>query len=122
MSYALTWEKSGVYKKFRGQISFQEYAKSQAQVLSDPRADEIRYILNDLLEMTGYTVTREEAEESAAFNRASALSNPHVRVAYVTTDVKLRLLLKLAGVFSAYEIRAFNSLDEARRWAMPGSD
>lgn len=117
MTYTLEWEKKGVYKRFSGNVSFQEYARSQTEVLSDARADDIRYVINDLLDMTGYSVTEDEAEYAAAYNRASSFSNPDVRIAYVTTDLRLRMLLKLSAALSAYELRAFDTLADAREWA-----
>lgn len=116
MSYAVTWEAHGAYKYFSGHVSFAEYAHSQEEILGDARADEIRYVINDLRDVESYTVTQDEAEYSAAFNRASAVSNPRVRIAYVTSDTKIRLLIGMAKILSSYEIKAFDSLGDARAW------
>ena len=116
MPYELTWEERGVYKRLWGFISFPEYARSQELVLSDPRADDIRYVINDLLEVEGYTVTTKEAEYLAAFNRGSSLSNPRIRIAYVTKDAKVIFLLKAASVFSSYTVKDFPTLQDARAW------
>ncbi|MDP3511755.1 MAG: STAS/SEC14 domain-containing protein [Sulfuritalea sp.] len=117
MTYQITWEERGVYKRFQGFVSFQEYSRSQELVLGDARADDIRYIINDLLEVEGYTVTTDEAEYLAAFNRGSSFSNPRIRIAYVTRDPKLIWLMRAAAVFSSYSVQAFPTLDAAREWA-----
>jgi hypothetical protein len=69
MSYELTWEDRSVYKHFKGFVSYQEYAKSQEVVLSDPRIDDCRYVINDLLNIKDYSLTTEQAEYLAAYNR-----------------------------------------------------
>jgi len=116
MSYTLNWEPQGVYKHFSGYVSFQEYARSQEQVLASERSDEIHYVINDLLDVEGYSVTSDEAEYLAAFNRGSSFSNPSLRVAYVTTDARILLLMRFASKLSSFELKAFPSLAEARAW------
>lgn len=118
MPYVLNWEEKGVYKRFFGFVSFQEYARSQEMVLADARSDDIRWIINDLRDMEGYSITAEQAEYSAAYNYGSSLSNPKIRVAYVTSDLKLKLLIRMVGPFSALQVKDFSDLDEARRWAL----
>lgn len=116
MPHTFSWENRGVYKHFTGHVSYQEYAHSQERVISDPRADDIRYVINDFLDVTGYAVTPEEAEYLAAFNRGASLSNPYVRVAYVTTDGRIKFLIKLVSTISAFELKAFPTLAAAREW------
>ena len=86
MSFTLTWEDRGVYKKFTGFASFQEYARSQEMVLGSPLTDDLRYVINDLLEVEGYSVTQDEAEYAAAITRGASRSNPHLRIAFVTNQ------------------------------------
>ncbi len=117
MPFTLTWKDHGVYKKFTGFVSFQEYARSQEMVLGDPRTDDLRYVINDLLDVEGYSVTLHEAEYAAAFNRGASLSNPRLRIAYVTRDIKAITLLKLVSVLSSFPIKTFATIEEARAWA-----
>lgn len=116
MAYELQWEARGVYKRFNGHVSFPEYARSQELVLGNVRSDDIRYVSNDLLEVEGYAITTEEAEYLAAFNRGTSLSNPHLRVAYVTTDLKIALLVKLVAPLLSFELKVFPTLAAARAW------
>lgn len=114
--YELTWEERGVYKRFWGFVSFQEYARTQELVLGDARADDIRYVINDFLAVEGYTATTEQAAYLAAFNRGSSFSNPRIRIAYVTMDPKVIFLLKAGAVFSSYPVKSFPTLEAAREW------
>jgi hypothetical protein len=116
MPYSMSWEEKGVYKQFTGHVSYQEFARSQELVLSDYRSDDIRYVINDFLEIEGYSITTDQAEYLAVFNRGSSFSNPRIRVACVTTDVKIIVLIRLVSVLSSYELKTFPTLAAARDW------
>ncbi len=116
MPYELTWEERGVYKRFWGFISFQEYARTQELVLGDSRIDDMRYVINDFRAVEGYTVTAEQVAYLAAFNRGSSFSNPRIRIAYVTSDAKVIFLLRAGAVFSSYPLKDFATLEAAREW------
>jgi hypothetical protein len=118
MPYVLTWEGRGFYKRFTGKVAFREFARSQEQVLSDPHTDEAWYVINDLLAIEDYAIMQDEAEYSAAFNRGTSFSNPRLRIAFVTTDLKLIMLIRFAAPFSSLEMRTFPSVDEARAWGL----
>ena len=117
MPYELTWEDRGVYKHFTGSVSYQEYAKSQEVVLSDPRIDDCRYVINDLLNIKDYSLTTEQAEYLAAYNKGASFSNPRLRIAYITRDLRIIFLLKLVSTLSSFKIKAFPTVEEAREWA-----
>lgn len=118
MTYTVEWEGRGFYKRFTGKVSFQEYARSQEQVTSDPRIDEAKYVINDLLGLDGYTVTPDQAEYAAAFTRGPSYSNPWLRIAFVTTDTKIILLLMIVQRLSSLEVGAFPTVAEARTWGL----
>lgn len=117
MPYTMSWEDKGVYKHFSGHVSYPEYARSQEQVLSDHRTDTLRYVINDLLAVESYAITTDQAEYLAAFNRGPSLSNPNLRIAYVTTDIKIRMAIKLVAIISSYELCVFPTLAAAREWS-----
>ncbi len=116
MTHEIIWEGKGVYKHFSGYVSFEEYARTQEQILADPRVDQIRYIINDLLDVDGYSVAPDQIEYSAAINRGTSYSNPRIRVAYVTTRPAVRLLIKTASAISSLKLKDFPTLEAARTW------
>lgn len=116
MSHEITWEARGVYKRFTGFVSYEEYARTQEEVLSDPRVDSIRYVINDLLEVEGYSVTRDQVEYLAAFNRGTSFSNPRIRIAYVVKTPAARLLVKAGSMISSLTLKDFSTLEAARDW------
>lgn len=119
MAHEIIWETRGVYKRFSGFVSFEEFARTQEEILADPRVDNLRYIINDFLAVEGYSATREQAEYSAAYNRGTSFSNPRIKVACITTQTSLRLLIKAAALVSSLEVRDFPSLETARAWVTP---
>ncbi len=116
MSFTLVWEDRGAYKKFSDFVSFSEYARSQELVLADPRTDDLRYVINDLLDVKSYSVTTDEAEYAAVFNRGASSSNPRLRIAFVTKDAKVVMLVKLVSVLSSYPVKTFSTVEDARVW------
>ncbi|MER2512779.1 MAG: hypothetical protein ABTQ25_10285 [Nitrosomonas ureae] len=117
MTYTMSWENRGVYKHFTGHVSYPEYSRSQEMVLADHRTDSIRYVINDFLEVQSYSVTSDQAEYLAAFNRGASISNPRLRIAYVTTDAKIKMLIKLVSIISSFELITFSTLAAAREWS-----
>lgn len=121
MTHEIVWETKGVYKHFSGYLAFEEYAQTQEQILADPRVDTIHYIINDFLDVEGYSVLPEQVEYSAAFNRGTSFSNPRIRIAYVTTRPAVRLLVKAASAVSSLSLKTFDTLEDARAWATAAS-
>jgi hypothetical protein len=117
MPFEIVWEPRGVYKRFTGNVSFQEYMRSQEIVLGDVRTDDLKYVINDLTAAEGYSASADDAEYSAAFNEGVSRTNPRLQVAYVTTDVRAIALIKIGAVFSSLVVKRFPTLEEARAWA-----
>lgn len=116
MAHEVIWEPKGVYKRFSGHVNAAEFLVTQEAVLADQRIDTARYIINDFLGVTSYSASREDAEYSAAFNRGTSLSNPRLRVACITTNPGIRLLIKAASLVSTLDLKAFATVEAARSW------
>jgi hypothetical protein len=117
MPHHIIGEPTGVYKLFTGFVDASEYLATQREILSDPRIDSMRYIINDWLAVEGYAAGIGDAEYSAAFNRGTSFSNPRLRVAFVTANPAVRMLIAAASPISSLPVKAFSTLDEARAWA-----
>jgi hypothetical protein len=101
-------------------LSFQEYAKSQELVLGDARTDDLHYVINDFLSVEGYSITTDQVEYLAVFNRGASKSNPHLRIAYVTTDPKIIAAIKMANALSSFTLKTFPTVADARAWCNTG--
>lgn len=118
MAYEIMWETGGVSKRFHGHVSDDELIQSLVQVESDPRFDSIRYVINDFLDVEGFTVSEDGVLMASAIDRGAAQSNPHIRIAVVTTDSQIHELARLyaASPVNAYPTEVFLNDGEARCW------
>ena len=116
MSHEVVWEPGGVLRHFWGVLRAAEYAHVQADAYANSRFDNLRYILVDFSEVSEFIATVAEAEEIIASTNGAYLSNPKLRVAVVTTHEKLRALLAEVNDLSAYPLRLFQTVAEAREW------
>lgn len=125
MAYQTTWEPpSGAYKKFAGHVSDDELLRSVSRLHGDARFDDLRYVINDFLDVESFDVSEDNVMYIAAMDAAAARSNPNIRVVIVVTDAKaLALALNYASSpWTAYATRIVSSVDEARAWlAQPAS-
>lgn len=117
MPYEMMVDRYGVYKRFRGKVTYHEYAESQERVFCDPNVEHFRYVINDLLAVDSYSVSREQVEYLAALNRGPSVRNPGLQVAYVTTDIRAKALVEIARHISSFKLHIFPTLEETLRWA-----
>ena len=120
MSYINTWEKDGVYRKYSHRVTGQEVIQALQDVHGDAKFDYIRYVINDLLDVTEHHVTDKEIRTIAAFDNAAALSNPNIKVAVVATMSTIQDLASMYSEListSPYACEIFTTIGEARAWA-----
>ena len=119
MSYENIWEKNGVYRKYHNGINGKQLIQASEDVLGHELFDSIRYVINDILDVTEHDVKTSDIITIAAMNRAAALTNPHIKVAIVASMPTVKVLASLYGDLmsqSSYPSKIFTSLDEARIW------
>ena len=114
MGYELTWERKGVYKHFTGVVKGQDYLRIQTEVFGDPRFDQLRYVINDLLDVEAFDFALEDAEYAAAYNRGPSYTRPRLDVAYITTDPNIVTLIDRMRELSSYPLHVFPTLGRAR--------
>lgn len=119
MSYEMIWEDRGLLRRFFGESSDLEVYESVQRTHASERFDEIRYVIVDLSEIKKFTLnSADNIEEIAAIDAASALSNPMMRIAIVTTDpdIKRCAQIYLSHPLAPYPTRIFDKLADARGW------
>lgn len=116
MAHEVVWEPRGVYRRFWGPLDAMEYARVQDEVFGAPRFDSLNQSIVDFADVTQFRVTVAEAEVIAANNRGGFLSNPQLRIAFVTSDAAMTELLSRITPISAYPIRVFPTTELARSW------
>lgn len=118
MPYTLTWEARGVIKKFFGRVTSDELFQAGIDTEADPRFDDYRYVINDFVECTGFSVSPGVVDEIAAIDEAAAKINHSIRIAVVAT---LPEIIAVANEYAnspmnAYATRIFATLQEAQGW------
>jgi hypothetical protein len=118
MPYEITWERSGVFRRYYGDVSIAERRHSFDRICADPRFDDLRYTITDYLDVDSYEVTSEATEEIAALHTGPLLTNPHIVIAAVAVDewiiAAIRHFISLDFVRQPYRI--FPTVNEARAW------
>ena len=119
MAYQLTWEKGGVHKRFWGDLSGMELADSVEEVAAHPEFDQLRFILNDFLNVDSHVMDSASLERILVSRVGSRYTNPRIRVMLVTADPVLFALADVTkpGSFPATnETKGFATTAEARAW------
>ncbi|MCG2576204.1 hypothetical protein LZ012_04255 [Dechloromonas sp. XY25] len=114
MPYKFTRERFGLYRRFWGEVSEEEFLESINLVQARPDFDEIRYSIIDLSDVDSIAITEWAFEWAGAMSFGAAKANPNISIALVTPS---EVIAKLAPHFvSPYQLRIFTKLEDARRW------
>src|SRR5277367_5058935 len=119
MPYSNVWESRGVCTRFSGMVSVGEYVRSAEDICADPRFDDLRFVIKDLLAIDGHSIDRAAVEPIAAIRYGARYTNPNIYVILLTADPRLTPLAQpdsksfLRGL---YETCAFADEAAARRW------
>jgi hypothetical protein len=119
MPYANVWESRGVCTRFSGLVSTGEYVCSAEEICADPRFDDLRFVIKDLLAIDGHSIDRAAVDPIAAIRYGARCTNPNIYLILLTTDPRLAPLVQpdatsfLCGI---YETCAFADEGAARRW------
>ena len=89
MSYEVTWEPRGVIKRFSALVTDNEMIQSVVDTEKDARFDELRYVINDFLGITGISMTKDSVDEISVRDRGAAYTNPNIRIAVVATHPEI---------------------------------
>lgn len=118
MSYEIIWESHGVIKRFIGEVTDLDMMKSVIDTESDSRFDDLRYTINDFLEMTGFSFGLAEIDDIAIIDKGASMTNPRIRIAVVTTspDIVNFAIHYANSPLNAYPTKIFTSLADARAW------
>jgi len=119
VAYSNRWEERGLVKVFTGDISGEEVLKSTSEVHGDPRFDNLKYVINDFLQVDDARATDQDIARLAAIDRAASRSNPNIRIAVVTKREDIRHWAEQYVKYSVdcpYETQLFTDIEAARSW------
>ena len=118
MPYRLTWEPSGVYRRYVGDVSIAERRESFDTICGDRRFDDLRYTITDYLAVGRYEVTENATAEIAALHIGPLMTNPWIVIAAVAvrSDVVAAIRDFMSHGFIRAPYRIFPTIDDARQW------
>lgn len=123
MAFTISWEPPhGAYRKFTGHLGDEELIRSVSTAYGDARFDDLRYVIDDFLDVESYSIREDTVLYIAAMDGAAARSNPDIKVAIVVSEAHEKTLAALyaASPSNPYPTRIFTSMQEARSWAAGG--
>lgn len=123
MPYKLTWEQSGVYRQYFGDVSIAERRASFDEICGDRRFDDLRYAITDYRAVAAYEITKGATAEIAALHIGPLYTNPRIAIAAVATrpDIISAVQDFISQGFTSAPYRVFESVEEARQWIKAGS-
>ncbi len=119
MAWTNVWELRGVCTHFTGFVTTAEYLRSAEDICADPRFDDLRFVIKDLLAIDGHAIDRDAIEPIAAIRYGARYTNPNIYIILLTADPRLRPLAhpdQASFLRGLYETCAFADEAAARRW------
>ena len=119
MAWSNVWEPQGVCTLFSGFVTADEYVRSAEDICADPRFDDLRFVIKDLLRIAGHSIDPEAHDPIAAIRYGARFTNPNIHLVLLTTDPRLVPFAhpeRTSHLHGLYESHAFASEDAARRW------
>jgi len=118
LPYRITWEPSGVYREYLGDVTIDERRASFDAICGDPRFDDLRYSITSYLGVGSYEVTSAATAEIAALHIGAFVTNPAIVMAAVVdrADIVDAIEDFRRHAYTANPYRTFRTLAEARRW------
>ncbi len=124
MPYSIHWEPRGVYKKYTGLVTGEEFLHAVRQVNAHPDFGAFHYVINDFLACTAFPVSKSEYDDILAAAIGANVSNPKFVAAFVAADAALAASLEsmVENARSCMRVRIFGDLAAARGWVEAPGD
>ena len=117
MAYKIHRQAKGIYKKFSGFLTAEEFRESMMRFYADPDFENFLFSINDFTALTGFDISDKDIRTFAAHRLGAAFTAP-VLVAVVATDPEL--IATISGyqklTVSTAPTEIFPTLDEALAW------
>ena len=119
MPYELIWEPEGVIRRFTGNPDTRELLQAGNDTRTDVRSKGYRYVINDFLGCTDYTITKTSVDEVIAIDRAAAprlKSRIRIAILGVAPSIIAATDWYIKSPMNIYPVRIFSTLADARAW------
>ncbi|RDH86054.1 MAG: hypothetical protein DIZ80_00865 [endosymbiont of Galathealinum brachiosum] len=121
MPHKNTWETEGLYREFTGEINGDEILEANFELHSSPEFNDIKYIINDFLGVTGYSIETAHTKAYAVTDEMISFSKGKLKIALV---VNQEPLIALANGYrdqmlgKLFECEIFPAIEDARKWVL----
>src|SRR4029077_8536092 len=89
MPWSNVWEPRGVCTHFSGFVTAEEYVRSAEDICADPRFDELRFVIKDLLAVGDHSIDLRPRVPIAAIRYGARFTNPNIYLVLLTPDPRL---------------------------------
>lgn len=116
MPYYITKEPKGNYKKFIGHVTVSEFLQSVFENHGDTEFDQMRYTINDCLDIESHSVTENALEIAFELGVRVAKYNPSRKVAVITVDPMIKHHVSSFATRAGQPLELFETQEDARAW------
>jgi hypothetical protein len=119
MPYRIRWEGHGVYRRFFGVVTRQEFRDAYAEMCGDIRYEGIRYMISDYLEAEpDPELTERDLRAQAHLERLRFYDSPDTVQAMVATHPKIVEYIRYYESLrvSPHCLGCFSNINDARQW------
>jgi len=119
MPYRIRWEGHGVYRRFYGVVTRQEFRDAYEEMCGDVRYEGIRYLISDYLEARpDPDLTERDLRAQAQLERLRFYDSPDTVHAMVATDPGVVAYIKYYESLrvSPHCMGSFSTIEDARHW------
>ena len=119
MSYEVTWEANGLYRKFVGKISGMEILESNFKLQLNSNFKDLKYIINDFSEVTSHSVKSAHTVTYAQTDDIISKVVGELKIAIIANNDSI---LELANSYrkemknELFECEIFKNIEDAQNW------
>ncbi len=119
MPYRIRWEGHGVYRRFHGVVTRQEFRDAYEEMCGDVRYEGIRYIISDYLDSRpDPDLTERDLRAQARLERLRFYDSPDTVQAMIATNPEIVAYIKYYESLrvSPHCLGDFSTVADARHW------
>lgn len=118
MTNKLTWLTDGLLREFIGEISPTEILKSNFEVQSHHKFEDIKYLMNDFTQVTEMLVEKEHTKVYASTDDVVSLTKGKLLIAMVVLDAQIPLAESYRNELDneLFICEIFKTREEANAW------
>lgn len=119
MPHHNNWKQNRLTRTFNGLVTSNEVLLANLELFSDERFDKLEVIINDFSRVRDFKVEKLDVDLIASTDISSSLLLVKIKIAII---VQLQPLKKWVEYYSEqmentkYQVKIFNTLDEAGQW------